>query len=121
MPLDITRDGKTLHLTALQDTGNTLRDPVTGEQVLIIGEADCQKLTGLTRQQLEKPLDTLEQAPLGGLRLIPYRDVGRQSGLLLGMRMQNVLLGGRRRPSIVAFAPSSVGGTDYQALAGGTV
>lgn len=121
VPLDITRDGKTLHLTALQDTGNTLRDPVTGEQVLIIGEADCQKLTGLTRQQLEKPLDTLEQAPLGGLRLIPYRDVGRQSGLLLGMRMQNILLGGRRRPSIVAFAPSSVGGTDYQALAGGTV
>ena len=121
VPLDITQDGKTLHLTALRDTGNTLRDPITGEQVLVIGEEACRALTGLTRQQLEAPLDTLEKASLHGLRLIPYRDVGRQSGLLLGMRFQNVLLGGKKQPSIVAFAPSSVGGKDYQALAGGTV
>lgn len=121
VPLDITRGQTTLHLTALRDTGNSLRDPVTGEQVLVIGREACRRLTGLTQQQLEQPLDTLASQPVPGLRLIPYRDVGQQSGMLLAMRMQGVLLGGKRRPSIVAFAPSSVGGQDYQALAGGTV
>ena len=119
--LDIMENGVTLHLTALRDTGNTLRDPITGEQVLVIGQEDCQRITGLTRQELEAPLDTLTKPPIGGLRLIPYRNVGAQAGMLLGMRIQEVFLGGRRQPSIVAFAPGRVGGADYQALAGGSL
>ena len=121
VPLDIMENGVTLHLTALRDTGNSLRDPITGEQVLVIGQEDCQRITGLTRQELEAPLDTLTKPPIGGLRLIPYRNVGTQAGMLLGLRIQEVFLGGRRQPSIVAFAPGRVGGADYQALAGGSL
>ena len=37
VPVQIVRQGRTYRLTALRDTGNTLRDPVTGQQVLVVG------------------------------------------------------------------------------------
>lgn len=119
VPLEITRGDRTVHLTALRDTGNTLRDPVSGEQVLVIGQKDAEKLTGLTARQLNAPMETISQEPLAGLRLIPYQAVGQKSGMLLAMRFQNVYIGGKRRPSLVAFAPHGLGGEQYQALAGG--
>ena len=121
VPLDITCGQKTVSLTALRDTGNTLLDPVTGEQVLVIGQNAACTLTGLTPQQLESPIETLEGHPLPGLRLIPYRAVGQPGGLLLGMQIQDVLLGGTRQPSVVAFSPGRIGDGNYQALAGGSL
>lgn len=112
------RNGKTnLQLTALRDTGNTLRDPVTGKPVLIVGADTAQKLTGLTQQQLRQPVETIGAIP--GLRLIPYKAVGG-GGLLLAMRFSNVKIGSWRGSSLVAFAPEvlSVSGA-YQALTGG--
>ena len=37
LPVQISGSGKTLRITALLDTGNQLRDPITGEAVLVIG------------------------------------------------------------------------------------
>lgn len=119
LPVEISGGGKTVRLTALQDTGNELRDPVTGERVLVIGGASAQQLTGLTAQQLRKPLETLMCAPVPGLRLIPFHSVGVENGLLLAMRFPRVRIGDRERPGIVAFAPQQLGGEEYQALAGG--
>ena len=118
LPVTLSGNGKQLRLTALADTGNELRDPITGQAVLVL---DCQqagKLTGLTREQLLHPLRTLEDAPLPGLRLIPYRAVGAEGGLLLAMGLPMVEVGGRRGPGVVAFAPQAFG-EDYQAIAGG--
>ena len=119
IPLELCREGKHLNLTALRDTGNTLRDPVTGEQVLVLSPEAAFTLTGLTAQQLRSPLDTLQSRPIPGLKLIPYRAVG-SSGFLLGLRFPDARIGGRRRSIVAAFAPEGLGrGEAYQALAGG--
>ena len=111
-----------LRLTALKDTGNTLRDPVTGAPVLVIDGASAKMLTGLTAAQLEAPLETLAAQPVPGLRLIPYRAVGVSGGMLLAMRFDGVKIGQRVQSTVVAFAPSGLGGGSmYQALMGGAL
>ncbi len=120
VPLEITYGENTLRLTALRDTGNTLTDPITGEQVLIISAEAGRKLTGLSTDQLRSPLETLAKRPLPGLRLIPYHAVGQPGGMLLGLRFSDVNIGGRRCGAVVAFAPERIGrGEGYQALTGG--
>ena len=118
LPVQITGRGGTVTLKALRDTGNELRDPITGEAVLVIGSGEARQLTGLTEHQLERPLETMEHMPLPGLRLIPYQAVGAKNGLMLAMRFANVRIGGRSGSRLVAFAPQCFG-EDYQALAGG--
>jgi len=120
IPVELSYGGKRLCLTALRDTGNTLRDPVTGQQVLVIGAEAASVLTGLTREQLRTPVESVGALP--GLRLIPYRSVGNGGGFLLALRMQDVKIGKWRGNSVVAFAPEGLNseGT-YQALTGGIV
>lgn len=106
--------------TALMDTGNTLHDPLTGEQVLIAGADAAKALTGLTRQQLESPVETLSSGAFPGLRLIPYRAVGQKGAMLLAVRCPRGRIGSWQGAPLVAFAPENVGtaGT-YQMLTGG--
>lgn len=117
LPLTIVYGGKRVDLVALRDSGNTLRDPVTGERVFLIAAEAARQLTGLTEAQLRKPLETLTQRPLPGLRLIPYRSVGNSGGLLLGMRFHHIKLGEQVLSAVVGFAPEGLGrGEIYQAL-----
>ncbi len=107
--------GRSLRLRALRDTGNTLRDPLTGERVLVVGAQAARLLTGLTRRQLEKPVETLASGVLPRLRLLPYRAVGVEGGMLLALRMEERLSG---KSTLVAFAPAGLDG-QVQALMGG--
>jgi len=118
VPVELHYGDKHIQLTALRDTGNTLRDPVTGASVLVVGADTARILTGLTMQQLENPMETIHIIP--GLRLIPYRSVGQKGGLLLALRLKDVKIGNWKGSSLVAFAPQklSVEG-EYQALTGG--
>lgn len=119
LPVVLSYAGREAHVLALVDTGNTLRDPITGESVLVLSEEAAVRLTGLTRQQIASPLETLASRALPGLRLIPYRAVGR-SGMLLGMRLENVKIGSTCQSAVVAFDTGELGkGTMYQALTGG--
>lgn len=119
IPVELRYAGKHLRLTALRDTGNTLRDPVTGSSVLVVGADAASKLTGLTPQQLKHPVETIGAIP--GLRLIPYRCVGQDGGFLLALRIPQVKIGSWQGSALVAFAPEGLGkGTQYQALTGGT-
>lgn len=118
IPVELTYGDRHLKVTALQDTGNTLRDPVTGGPVLVVDSHTAAKLTGLTSDQLSRPVESIGAIP--GLRLIPYRAVGTQNGLLLGMQLNHVKIGSWKGSRVVAFAPGklSVAG-EYQALTGG--
>lgn len=109
-------------LTALQDTGNTLRDPVTGEGVLVTGPAVAEYFLGLRPEQLRDPVGTLETGKYPGLRLIPYRAVGQPGGLLLAMRFPKVKVDKWEGSALVAFNPEEFDGSDtYQALTGGVM
>jgi len=118
-PLELQYGEKTLRLTALRDTGNGLKDPVTGEQVVVISAGAAETMTGLTRSQLRDPLGTLTSSPLPGLRLIPYHGIGG-TGLLLAMRFPEGKLAGRRIRPLVAFAPEGLE-EGFQALTGGHI
>lgn len=122
VPIQIGKGEGALHLTALVDSGNTLRDPITGEGVIIVGPGSARSLTGLSREQLERPMETVAARSLPGLRLVPYRTVGQGQGMLLALRFSDVTVAGRRGSRLVAFAPVALGeGTMYQALTGGTL
>lgn len=122
IPVELSYGGKMLHILALRDTGNTLRDPVTGKAVLVIGADAAKELTGLTAEQLHNPLESIAAQLLPGLRLIPYRTVGQPCGMLLAVHLPQVRIGRYKGGSVVAFAPEiiSTDGT-YQALTGGTL
>lgn len=118
VPVEISLGDTSLQLTALQDTGNTLRDPVTGQSVLVIGADAAGKLTGLTREQLCRPVESI--AALPGLQLVPYHSIGNKGGLMLALKFQNVKIGKWKGSSLVAFAPEGLGSDgNYEALTGG--
>lgn len=122
LPITITDGGRSATVVALRDTGNTLRDPITGEQVMILSAEAAQKLTGLSMQQLNCPMETMLTNPGKGFRLVPYSALGQPGGMLLAKRYQNVKIDGRQTSRIVAFAPQQIGrGEVYQALTGGCV
>ena len=113
------RGDRTRTITALRDTGNLLRDPVSGHQVLVVGQGVAWDLLGLTAEQLRDPIGTMADGQGLGLRLIPYRSVGQPSGMLLAGKMDEVRLDGQPVSRLVAFAPDAVGGNGFEALIGG--
>ena len=122
VPVEIPVENAVIRLTALCDTGNTLQDPVTGEQVLVVDSRVAQKLTQLTKQQLQNPMETMLHSPGAGLRLIPYRAVGQSGSMLLGKRYTQVKIGVVQRSAVIAFAPEQLdSGNMYQALTGGVL
>lgn len=122
VPVALHYRGKMLKLLALRDTGNSLRDPLTGEQVLVAGADVADELLGLTRSQLSNPVETLAHGSLPGLRLIPYRAVGQSGGMLLALRFPGTVIGKTRGAPLVAFAPQELGrGEAYRMLTGGAV
>ena len=117
-------DGRSVALTALVDTGNTLTDPVSGRPVVV---AEGERLAGLFpgdrrpgRDDLTDPAAALMRLGGGRFTLLPYRSVGVDRGLLLAVRVDALELAGRvRGPALVALSPNPVSdGGGYQALIG---
>lgn len=120
VPVELRCGEKIAKLQGLYDTGNSLRDPITGRQVLVVGADVADRLTGLTPTQLARPVETVGAIP--GLRLIPYKTVGQSAGLMLAMQLKDTRIGKWKGSTLVAFAPQVLdeAGT-YQALIGGAV
>ena len=120
VPVELKVNERLWKLTAFRDTGNGLRDPLTGERVLVAGADMGQKLLGLTARQLSDPADTLAAGLAPGMRLIPYRTVGQRGAMMLARRFHEVKIGSWQGSALVAFAPESFGKNDgYQMLIGG--
>ena len=111
--------GNTKVFNALKDTGNNLKDPLTGRSVLVIGADIAESVLGLTRQQLENPIQTLQSNILPGLRLLPYASIGSKNAMLLAMQIKDVKIGGWQGSCLVALASQNIiGNRNYQALIG---
>lgn len=122
IPVKLCWEDREMSIIALKDTGNTLCDPLTGEQVLVAGADVGEKLLGLTGDQLRHPIETLASGRISGLRLIPYHAVGQPGSMLLAVRFQTAQIGGRKAQPLVAFAPDRIArGEMYQMLTGGGV
>ena len=114
---------------ALHDTGCTLRDPMTGERVLV-AEADALRAllpdVSITPAALADPAELLlrlkTRDPALPARLLSYKCVGTQAGLLLCLRCEIQVKPGVRKRCLAAFSPTPVSdGGNYDALIGGTI
>ncbi len=122
IPVELSYHGRKISLMALRDTGNTLRDPLTGETVLVVGAEAANALLGLSAQEVASPVETAASGRIAGLRLIPYRAVGQSCGMLMAIRLDGVKIGGREAGTLVAFTADGLGmDAEYQALVGGAV
>lgn len=118
IPVELTRGSQSVRFMALRDTGNMLRDPVTGESVLVINADVAMRLTGLSKEQIQRPVEAISSGKITGLRLIPFRSVGKNDGMMLALRFQDARIGRWKGSPLVAFAPEGLDG-EYQALTGG--
>ena len=120
VPVELNWKDRKLRLLALCDTGNTLRDPLTGESVLVCGADVGEELLGLPRKAFLDPAQTICEVGLPGLRLIPYRAVGQPGSMMLALRLSDVKIGEHKVSPLVAFAPQEIAkGQAYRMLTGG--
>ena len=112
---------------ALRDTGNTLKDPVTNEQVYVLRWqvlAQALEAEKLSREDFSQPAALLirlsPRYPALHLRLIPYSTVGTPSSLLLAARCTLRTDKGTVQPILAAFSPTMIGqGQNFDAIMGG--
>ena len=128
LPVRLELGERQVELIALMDTGNTLADPASGRPVMVVeGERVLELFPREMRPGKEDLCD-----PAGGMarlgkgawkgrfRLLPYRSVGIECGLLLALRVDRVIVDGRDQgPLLVALSPTPVSdGGGYGALVG---
>ena len=118
-----------LTLAAFSDSGNTLTDPVRGAVVPV---AEGRALRPVfpsgccpNEEELRDPVSALSRLNRGEMagrfRLLPYRTVGVERGLLLAVKMDRVTIKGKgERGVLVALSPTPVSdGGGYHVLTGG--
>ena len=89
-------EGRQLETTVMLDTGNMLKDPLSGESVILI---EKQKLYEILPSSLLENMGKI----LGGefdtvqceqyktrLRIIPFTSVGKQNGMMIGIKSDEV-------------------------------
>lgn len=116
-------------LTALVDTGNTLTDPVSGKAVMVVQGDRVSSLffpdVFVGAEELSAPDRALARLNRGRwrgrFRLLPYRTVGVECGMLLAVRTDELTVNGRScGPVLVALSPTPVSdGGGYHALVSG--
>lgn len=118
LPVEIRHNGKCHRFTALIDTGNSLSDPITGQQALVVSSELGCRLLGDEKLQFSDPVATMQR--IQGVRLIPFHTVGNAGGLLAAKYFRDVSIGKWRGSCLVAFSPQELGrGEAYEALTGG--
>lgn len=121
--LKITLDRGSVSLTGLRDTGHSLTDPTDNHPVVV---AYWQALSGLLPVWANPadPIQSVKRCHAAGshqARLVPYRAVGVDCGMLLAVRSREVVVDGKPLGRLlIALSPTPVDdGGGYQALIGG--
>lgn len=124
--------GEQVRVEALLDTGNQLRDPLTGRPVIVV-EYDVLKpllppevlecFVGTAEPDVWRVLGSLSQSPWAPrFSAVPFQSLGRGRGLMVGFRPDEVLVlrQGRQAPAgkavvAICFKKLDSGGS-YRAL-----
>lgn len=96
LPLEIEFEDQSIQLTALVDTGNKLRDPLTNHPVIIVEQQAITAFFHPETADLFKTADLGEFDVLSEqishsklalrLRIIPFKTIGKENGMLIGFR-----------------------------------
>ena len=95
-------DDKQVTVKAILDTGNLLKEPITGMPVIVV---EKQELYSLLPTNLLNNIDNFiggeqnnyieeieEKEYLKKLRIIPFSSIGKQNGLMLGLKADEVII-----------------------------
>lgn len=102
VPLEILLFGERVVTTALLDTGNRLKDPVSGAPVAVV---EHRVIAHLFPEHLEEAIRRMEKGDLSEIgrllgsaqwsarfRVIPFTALGKEKGLLVGFRPDEICL-----------------------------
>lgn len=93
--IKIEMNGKQIHLNAMLDTGNMLKDPITGNPVIVVEKIilyeilpkelldNLEKILG---GELENISENIKDKYIKKLKFIPFSSLGRQNGMLVGIK-----------------------------------
>lgn len=115
--LKFSYSGASANVKALVDTGNSLRDGISGAPVIVISKALAERLLGKHTVESAISFDVGEDT-LSGFRLIPFSTVGK-SGVLVAFKPDKVFIDGQKYSDnvYIAISPTLLC-DDAQALVG---
>ena len=77
--------GKTIQTKAFLDSGNSLKEPITGKPVIIIEKRELSKIIDLNKiENFEGGDENLH------ISIIPFKSIGNQNGIMLGIKSEYV-------------------------------
>lgn len=104
VPVKISFDNRAIDLSALIDTGNSLRDPLTNIPVMVV---EFKALQELLPQEIKSIFDGAQEEDLNYVttiiskskwfsrfRLIPFCSLGKENGMLIGFKPDFIEIGG---------------------------
>ncbi len=83
--------GKRVEIHAIIDSGNLLKEPITGASVIVVEKEKLEKIIDKEiLDNLQKILsgeyEILSKEYMSKFRLIPFSSLGKQNGMLLGFK-----------------------------------
>ncbi len=97
--IKITINGKQVETTAMIDTGNMLKEPITGMPVMVVEstlledilpQELLQNTENIIGGDFTNVTDDIKNKYISKLKLIPYSSLGKQNGMLLGIKAEKV-------------------------------
>lgn len=89
------------NIRAMIDTGNLLKDPITGSPVIVVESNELKELIPLEILEninkiisggREDILTNISEDYISKFRVIPFSSLGRQNGLLLGFKADKIII-----------------------------
>lgn len=101
--LKIFNENKTLELKAFVDTGNMLKEPISGFPVIIVEKDSIKQIIpqeffeyiqilmgGGTKNKKETIKEAVINQYASKIRMIPFMSLGNENGMLIGIRVEKV-------------------------------
>lgn len=118
--LEICINHKNVTLKAYMDSGNILKDPLTGMPVVIAEKSKLREVIDLDEIN-QKYMSQMGQSNLK-IRFIPFKSIGSQNGMLIGIKPEYIKINYNekivvKRNVIIGLYDKKIG-KNYQALIG---
>ena len=97
--IEIMLNNKKINTKALIDTGNMLKEPITNTPVVVVEKIllyECipkeilNNINQIIGGDLEKIPQQIQSQYISKLKLIPFSSLGKQNGMLLGIKVQQI-------------------------------
>ena len=108
--ISIKINGKNIQTKALLDTGNMLKEPITNIPVIvmehtlfedIIPKEILNNLQEILGGDLSKISSEIRDEYISKIKVIPYSSLGKQNGMLLGIKGENLIINFKNETKII--------------------